>query len=167
MMPKIVLTRLRCRCRCSSQHQAGVLLHWNERALQGEYRAAAGSDGRTEVLMLDFSQHSKDEFVHVDVGYPERFAKTCKDAGVSHFSLISSVNASSSSLSRFGRTKFKAEVAVKDVGFAKTSIFRPSVLKTPGARYGLKGMRCDAMRCKCDLTQEWLQIKCSRARRPK
>merc|ERR1711991_270602 len=84
------------------------------------------------------SKHSKDEFVHVDVGYPERFAKTCKDTGVSHFSLISSVNASSSSLSRFGRTKFKAEVAVKDVGFAKTSIFRPSVLKTPGARYGLK-----------------------------
>ena len=47
-------------------------------------------------------------------------------------------NSSSKGLSRFARTKFKAEMGVKESNFKKLSIFRPSVLQTPGARYGLK-----------------------------
>lgn len=84
------------------------------------------------------SKASKKDFVAVDVGYTEGFAKLCKAAGVRHFSLVSAVNAAPKALSRFGRTKFKAEQVVKEVGFEKMSFFRPSILIAMGARYGFR-----------------------------
>jgi hypothetical protein len=84
------------------------------------------------------SKASKKDFVAVDVGYTEAFAKLCKASGVKHFSLVSAVNAAPKALSRFGRTKFKAEQVVKEVGFEKMSFFRPSILIAMGARYGFR-----------------------------
>lgn len=84
------------------------------------------------------SKASKDEFVKVDVSYAGNFAKICKSAGVRHFSLVSAVNSSPKAGSRFGRTKYKAEVAVTESGFEKRSVFRPSILKTTGTRYGFR-----------------------------
>lgn len=80
----------------------------------------------------DPSGVSKEEFIKVDVEYVHAFAKLCKASGVRHFSFVSAVNASPKSLSRYGRTKFKAETAVQSVGFSKCSIFRPSILITHG-----------------------------------
>lgn len=59
---------------------------------------------------------SKAEFVKVDVEYPRVFARICKAAGVRHFSLCSAVNASPKGLTRYARTKAKAEAAVKEAG---------------------------------------------------
>jgi hypothetical protein len=53
----------------------------------------------------------------VDVSIPEAFAKVCKSAGIVHFSMVSAVNSAAKAMSRFGRTKFKAEQACKVVDF--------------------------------------------------
>ncbi len=84
------------------------------------------------------SKATKKDFVNVDVGFSETFAKLCKSNGIRHFSLVSAVNAAPKALSRFGRTKYKVEQAVKEPGFEKLSLFRPSILIAMGARYGFR-----------------------------
>ena len=87
----------------------------------------------------------------VDVEYTAAFARACHASGVEHFSLLSAVGANAHSRSRYIRVKGAAEAAVTDVGFARSSLFRPSVLVTPDIRYGLQ-----------DRITQWLTPRVSR-----
>ena len=79
---------------------------------------------------------SKDEFWKIDVEYPAAFARACKQAGVEHISLLSSIGADLLSQSHYLRVKGEAEKAMITPGFARTSLFRPSLLFTNEPRYG-------------------------------
>jgi uncharacterized protein YbjT (DUF2867 family) len=81
---------------------------------------------------------SDEEFWRVDVEYAGAFARGAAAAGVRHISLLSSVGANAASGNRYLRVKGASEQAVIAAGFARTSIFRPSLLVTPELRYGLQ-----------------------------
>ena len=66
--------------------------------------------------------------LEVDVGYTERFAHVCRNAGVRHFSLTSIQGADVKSYSKSKKTKALAEAAVAEVGFERLSIYRPFVI---------------------------------------
>jgi len=80
------------------------------------------------------------EAVHrqVDVEYAGAFARGAARAGVHHVLLLSSVGANPDSSNRYLKVKGDAEVAVRQAGCARTSLFRPSLLVTPEIRYGLQ-----------------------------
>jgi nucleoside-diphosphate-sugar epimerase len=83
------------------------------------------------------SKVSKEEFVKIDKEAVLNFACACKNAGVSHFQLLSSVGANSGSNSLYLCTKGQLEDSLKELGFDKLSIFQPSMIITPTNRYGL------------------------------
>ncbi|MCX6127538.1 MAG: hypothetical protein NTX25_00570 [Proteobacteria bacterium] len=80
---------------------------------------------------------SRKEFWKIDVEYPAAFALSCRKAGLEHISLLSSIGADLLSRSYYLRVKGEAEKAMCSAGFARTSLFRPSVLATSIPRYGL------------------------------
>lgn len=108
--------------------------------LEGATReAAAGCD--VAFCTLGIGQPSKvseAEFRKVDLGYARAFAAGARAAGVRHFSLLTSVGANARSRVRYLRVKGEVEEAIKALAFPRTSLFRPSVLITPAARYGLQ-----------------------------
>ncbi|CAM9377487.1 unnamed protein product, partial [Phaeothamnion confervicola] len=67
---------------------------------------------------------SAEEFKRIDLGYLEGATKICKEAGVSHFSLVSSVGASASSFFLYPQVKGMGEEAVKVAGFDRVSVWR-------------------------------------------
>jgi len=81
---------------------------------------------------------SSEELHKVDVGYAVAFAKGCKQAGVKHYSLLSAVSADDSSSITYVKVKGLAEKGVKEVGFQRTSLIKPSLIVTPEVRYGFK-----------------------------
>ncbi|XQW83576.1 NAD(P)H-binding protein [Thalassotalea piscium] len=83
------------------------------------------------------SKISKEEFVSIDKDAVLSFASACKQAGISHFQLLSSVGADSTSSSFYLRTKGELEDGLKALGFARLSLFHPSMIITPTNRYGL------------------------------
>lgn len=83
------------------------------------------------------SKASKEEFVKIDKTAVLDFATVCKNNGVKHFQLLSSVGVSASSKSFFLRTKGELIVALKELHFERLSIFQPSMILTPTNRYGL------------------------------
>ena len=78
----------------------------------------------------------KDELWRVDVEYAAAFARGCRAAGVRSISLLSSVGAKLGAKAHYFHVKGSAEKAVTDPGFDRVSLFRPSVIATPEARYG-------------------------------
>lgn len=83
------------------------------------------------------SKMSKEEFVKIDKDAVLDFASACKKAGVSHFELLSSVSANSSSVSFYLRTKGQLEDGLIELGFERLSLFHPSMIITPKNRFGL------------------------------
>ena len=81
---------------------------------------------------------SKEQFWKVDVEYAVAFARACKIAGASHFSLLSSVGANANSRSNYLHVKGVVEERVSELGFERVSLFRPSLLVTKQIRYGLQ-----------------------------
>jgi len=79
-----------------------------------------------------------EEFRKVDVEYAGAFARGAAAAGARHISLLSSVGADAASRNPYIRVKGDAEQVVRAAGIARTSLFRPSLLVTPGIRYGLQ-----------------------------
>lgn len=82
------------------------------------------------------SKVSKEEFIKIDKLAVFDFAQRCKGAGVSHFQLLSSVGASSSSLSHYLRVKGELIDDLESMAFRRLSIFMPSMIITPSNRYG-------------------------------
>ena len=82
------------------------------------------------------STSTREEVWKVEIEYVTAFAAACKDAGVRHFSLMTSVGSDARSRSYYLRLKGTQEDRVKALGFERTSLFRPSLLITPLNRYG-------------------------------
>lgn len=81
---------------------------------------------------------SHEELRRVDVGIAAAFARGCRAAGVSHFSLLTAVGADATSKLNYPRVKGEIEQQVTALRFERTSIFRPSLLVTKELRYGLQ-----------------------------
>ena len=77
------------------------------------------------------------DFVRIDKELPLAFAQACKDAGVPHFQLLSSVGVSADSRSFYLRTKGELEEGLRGLGFGRLSLFHPSMILTPENRYGI------------------------------
>ncbi|MFI8604064.1 NAD(P)H-binding protein [Cellulophaga baltica] len=83
------------------------------------------------------SKISKEEFIKIDKTAVLDFAVACKNAGVSHFELLSSVDISPTSKSFYLRVKGELVAALKALNFDRLSIFQPSMILTPTNRYGI------------------------------
>jgi uncharacterized protein YbjT (DUF2867 family) len=93
----------------------------------------------TAVCTLGVGQPSKstrEEVWKVEIDYVMGFAAACREAGVRHFSLMTSVGANARSPFYYARLKGTQEDRVRALGFERTSIFRPSMMVTPQNRYG-------------------------------
>lgn len=82
------------------------------------------------------SKVSKDEFVAIDKTAVLKFARACKNAGIGHFELLSSVGVDASSPSFYLRTKGELEAELIALKFRRLSLFHPSMILTPKNRYG-------------------------------
>lgn len=93
----------------------------------------------TAICTLGVGQPSKstrEEVWKVEIDYVMGFAEACRDAGVRHFSLMTSVGSDARSKFYYARLKGTQEDRVKALGFERTSLFRPSMMITPRNRYG-------------------------------
>jgi uncharacterized protein YbjT (DUF2867 family) len=93
----------------------------------------------TAVCTLGVGQPSKstrEEVWKVEIDYVTAFAAACRDAGIRHFSLMTSVGADARSRFYYARLKGTQEERVTALGFERTSLFRPSMILTPQNRYG-------------------------------
>jgi len=93
----------------------------------------------TAICTLGVGEPSKStpaEVWKVEIDYVMGFAAVCKEAGVRHFSLMTSVGANPRSRFEYVRLKGAQEERVKALGFERTSLFRPSMLLTAENRYG-------------------------------
>ncbi len=82
------------------------------------------------------SKISKKDFIAIDKTAVLKFAKVCKDKGVKHFHLLSSVGADRSSWNYYLRTKGELNEELVKLNFDRLSIFLPSMIVTPQNRYG-------------------------------
>jgi uncharacterized protein YbjT (DUF2867 family) len=71
---------------------------------------------------------SREAFRIVDLEYPETAARLAAERGASHYLLVSSVGADSSSRVFYSRVKGEVEEAVSRFGFRSVVIARPSLL---------------------------------------
>lgn len=83
------------------------------------------------------SKMSKEDFVRIDKDAVLAFATTCREAGVRHFELLSSVGVGAQSSSFYLRTKGELEDGLRALGFPRLSLFHPSMILTPKNRYGV------------------------------
>lgn len=83
------------------------------------------------------SKISKEEFIRIDKTAVLNFAESCKNGGVKHFQLLSSVSIDANSRNFFLRTKGELVEELKKLNFERMSIFQPSMILTPTNRYGL------------------------------
>ncbi len=101
-------------------------------------RHVAGHDAAVCTLGVgEPSKVSKAEFVHIDKDVVIAFATICKQAGVKHFELLSSVGADARSKSFYLRVKGELCDALTALDFERLSLFQPSMILTPTNRYGL------------------------------
>lgn len=82
------------------------------------------------------SKVSKEDYITIDKIAVLTFANKCKDAGVKHFQLLSSVGASASSKSHYLKIKGELIDELQALSFDRLSIFQPSMILTPYNRYG-------------------------------
>ncbi|QCX40021.1 hypothetical protein FF125_16810 [Aureibaculum algae] len=83
------------------------------------------------------SKVSKEEFIKIDKKAVIAFAKACKEAGVTHFQLLSSVGINAKSASFYLRIKGELVNELEAMNFDRLSIFQPSMIITKTNRYGL------------------------------
>jgi uncharacterized protein YbjT (DUF2867 family) len=74
---------------------------------------------------------SQEAFRDADLDAVLLFAEAARGAGVTRFSVVSSVGASSNSKKFYLRTKGEMEDAITQMGFASVDIFQPSLLLGP------------------------------------
>ncbi len=82
------------------------------------------------------SKASKEDFLRIDKQAVLDFATLCRQSGVEHFQLLSSVGADAQSRSFFLRSKGELNDALRALNFKRLSLFQPSMIITPNNRYG-------------------------------
>lgn len=80
---------------------------------------------------------SRDRFREVDYEYPLRLARVTRNAGATHFALVSSIGANAASRTFYLRVKGELEQALQDIGFPGITIVRPSVIAGPRTEFRL------------------------------
>lgn len=120
----------------ATQH---VVQHVAELSDPASYAAhLAGQDAAICCLGVgEPSKVSHEDFKRIDHDIPLAFATACRTAGVSGFSLLSSVGADAGSRIFFARTKGELEDGLRAMAFERLSLFHPSMILTPENRYGL------------------------------
>ncbi|MBJ2175093.1 NAD(P)H-binding protein [Aureibaculum sp. A20] len=83
------------------------------------------------------SKVSKEDFVKIDKTAVISFAKACKEVGVTHFQLLSSVGINAKSASFYLRSKGELVNELEAMSFDRLSIFQPSMIITKTNRYGI------------------------------
>ena len=83
------------------------------------------------------SKASKEDFLRIDKQAVLDFATACRQAGVEHFQLLSSVGADARSRSFYLRSKGELNDALRALNFKRLSLFQPSMIITPHNRYGV------------------------------
>lgn len=71
---------------------------------------------------------TRERFREVDLEYPLTAARLARDAGATHFLLVSAVGADGASRVFYNRVKGELEDAVRALGFPALTILRPSVI---------------------------------------
>lgn len=82
------------------------------------------------------SKVTKEEFLKIDRDAVLDFAAACKEAGIDHFQLLSSVGADPASSAYYLRAKGELEQGLMELRFDRLSLFHPSMILTPKNRYG-------------------------------
>jgi uncharacterized protein YbjT (DUF2867 family) len=82
------------------------------------------------------SKVSPEELWKIDVEYAHAFARGCRAVGVRSMALLGAVGANARSRIHYLRVKGTAEDGMRELGFPRLSLFRPSVLATQEIRYG-------------------------------
>jgi uncharacterized protein YbjT (DUF2867 family) len=80
---------------------------------------------------------SREAFRIIDFEVPLAFAKSAKEAGVSHFLLVSSVGADSKSPFFYPRIKGELEDAIGQLDFPSFTVVRPGLLRGPREEFRL------------------------------
>lgn len=80
---------------------------------------------------------SQQGFKRVDYDMVVDAALLAKQAGVSHFSVVSAMGADENSTIFYNRVKGECEKALQQIGFNRLSIFRPSLLTGPRKEFRL------------------------------
>lgn len=83
------------------------------------------------------SKVTRAELWEVDVEHVMRFAAACRAQGVQRFGLMTAVGARVGARMDYLHMKGTLEARVEALGFARTSLFQPSMLLTPSNRYGV------------------------------
>ncbi len=91
------------------------------------------ADLKTDVLVCALgttikTAGSQERFFEIDHNIPLALAKIAREEGCQTFILVSSMGANAQSKIFYSRVKGKLEVALKDVGFKRLHILRPSML---------------------------------------
>ena len=113
------------------QHQIDILRPDSYKGLLHGHRCAICTLGVGEP-----SKVSNEEFLRIDKQAVLDFAILCRQSGVEHFQLLSSVGADARSRSFFLRSKGELNDALKALEFKRLSLFQPSMIITPHNRYG-------------------------------
>jgi uncharacterized protein YbjT (DUF2867 family) len=82
------------------------------------------------------SKVSREEFVHIDRDLVLIIARACREAGVTGFSLLSAVGANAQSSFFYSKLKGQLDDGLRELGFERLRLFRPSMILTPTNRYG-------------------------------
>ncbi|KAJ2251498.1 Oxidoreductase htatip2 [Coemansia sp. RSA 455] len=98
----------------------------NEEQLKTEF---AGHTHAFSCLGTTRSKSGKDGFYKVDHDYALNAARACKEAGIEHYSIVSSAGANKASRFLYTRTKGEVDSEVLGMGFPRASVFRPAMLE--------------------------------------
>jgi uncharacterized protein YbjT (DUF2867 family) len=71
---------------------------------------------------------SEEELRRLELGVVGAFARSCHDAGIAQFCLLSAVGSTARSRFRYVRVMGMKEDTVRAIGFARLAIFRPGII---------------------------------------
>ncbi|KAJ2740861.1 Oxidoreductase htatip2 [Coemansia sp. BCRC 34301] len=98
----------------------------NEEQLKADF---AGFTHAFSCLGTTRSKSGSDGFYKVDHDYVLNAARACKEAGIEHYSICSSMGANKTSRFLYTRAKGEVDSEVLGMGFPRVSVFRPAMLE--------------------------------------
>ncbi len=78
---------------------------------------------------------SREAFRKVDLEYPLQIARAAKQNGTKHFAIVTAIGSSTKSAFFYNRVKGEIEELLKEAGFERLLIFRPSMLLGPRSEF--------------------------------
>ena len=113
---------------CSAKVQTLVIPDFSQLELALKDLQLTGADAFSTLGTTQKVAGSKQAFYDVDFSLNLHFAELMQQHGAGHFLLLSATGADAKSLVFYNRVKGELEQAVTALGFARLSIFQPSLL---------------------------------------